>query len=300
MSKRLLIIIGVIVVILFGVGGFGAAYALSRLNQTITTSSSVATTSTTNPSSTNTGTGIGTGQANKGRSVFGVIQSLHSQTIVITMLRGNSTVNVTVSASTQYTTLDGQASFSDLKVGQTVNVIGQINTQDQALTAVRIILLPSLGRLTAINGQALTLMTFNGKVVQVNTSSTTIVYVPLGLRSIAVSAKTIKVGQILGYKGTTVSDGSVGATKLWLFGLPRLRGTVTSINGNVLTVQTVAGTSVTVNLGPDTTYIQGPLKRIPVASNIQALQVDGTVDVTTDSRPASGTSTAVLVIVVAA
>ena len=298
MSKRLLIIIGVIVVIVFGVGGFGVAYALSRLDQTATTSSSVAIIPTTNPSSTNTGTG--TGQANKGRSVLGVIQSLHSQTIVIATLRGNSTVNVTVSASTQYTTLDGKASFNDLKVGRTVNVIGQINTQDQALTAVRIILLPPVGQLTAINGQTLTLMTFESKVVQVNTSSTTIVYVTLGLRSVTVSAKTIKVGQILGYEGTTASDGSVGATRLWLLGLPRLRGTVTSINGNVLTVQTVAGASFTVNLGPDTTYIQGPLKRIPVASNMQAIQVDGTVDVTTDSRPASGTSTAVLVIVAAA
>ncbi len=216
------------------------------------------------------------------------------------MLRGNSTVNVTVSASTQYTTLDGQASFSDLKLGQTVNVIGQINPQDQALSAVRIILLPPLGRLSAINGQALTLMTFKGKVVQVNMSSTTIVYVPLGLRSVAISAKAIKVGQILGYEGTMVSNGSVSATRLWLLGLPRLRGIVTSINGNVLTIQTVAGASVTVNLGPDTTYIQGPLKRIPVASNIQASHVDDTVDVTADSRPASGTSTAVLVIVVAA
>ena len=180
-----------------------------------------------------------------------------------------------------------------------MDAIGQFNPQAQTLIALRVILLPLLGRVTAINAAALTLMTVAGKTVQLNTSSSTIVYVALGLRSIPVSSKAIAVGQILGYEGTAASDGSVGAAKLWLIGLPSARGTVTSVNSTMLTIHTAAGASITVKLGPNTTYIQGPLKKTLVASSAQAIQVGGTVAVTADRQLASGTSTAVLVIVVA-
>ncbi len=301
MSRRLLVI-GVVVVILLGAAGFGAAYALSRAGQSSTANLGpvVVPTPVIHPPSTATATGPGTGQTNNVRGVLGVIQSLNNQTIVITMLRGNRSVTVTVSVSTKYSTLESLASFSDLKIGQAVDAIGQFNPQAQTLIALRVILLPPLGRVTAINAAALTLMTVAGKTVQLNTSSSTIVYVALGLRSIPVSTKAIAVGQILGYEGTTASDGSVGAAKLWLIGLPSARGTVTSVNSTMLTIHTAAGASITVNLGPNTTYIQGPLKKTLVASSAQAIQVGGTVAVTADRQLASGTSTAVLVIVVAA
>jgi hypothetical protein len=296
MSKRVLIIIGIIVVIVLGAGGFAVAYALSQSGQQSTTSATSTgvinhAPTTTNPANT------GTGQGNRQTSLYGLIQSLNNQSFVIATLRGNRMVTVSVSPNTRYASLEGQGTFNDLKVGQAVNAIGQINTQNQTITAVRVILLPPLGRLTALKGQSLTLMTFDGKIVQVQMSSSTIVYVPLGLRSVAVSAKAIKIGQILGYEGTT-NGTSISATKLWLFGLPQFRGTITAVNATMLTVHTLAGASVTVTLTPNTTYIQGPVQKTPVASNLQALQVGGTVAVIADGRPASGMAAAVLVVVV--
>ena len=293
MSKRVLIMIGIIVVIVLGASGFGVAYALSQPGQTSITNAAAATTPTTNPANT------GTGHGNRQTSLYGLIQSLNTQTFVISTLRGNRTVTVSVGPGTRYASLEGQGAFSDLKVGQPVNVVGQINTQNQMITAVRVILLPPLGRLTAINGQSLSLMTFDGKVVQVQTSSSTIVNVPLGLRSVAVSAKAIKVGQILGYAGAA-NGASISATKLWLFGLTQFRGTITAVNATTLTVDTLAGATVTVTLTPNTTYIQGPVQKIPAASNLHALQVGGTVAVTADGKPASGTATAILIVVATA
>jgi riboflavin synthase alpha subunit len=291
MSKRVLIIIGIIVVIVLGVSGFAVAYALSQSDQQSTASATPTATSTPNPANT------GTGQGNRQTSLYGLIQSLNNQTFVIATLHGNRMVTVSVNPSTRYASLEGQGTFNDLKVGQAVNVVGQINTQNQTITAVRVILLPPLGQLTAINGQSLTLMTFDSKIVQVQTNSSTLVYVPLGLRSVAISAKVIKVGQILGYEGTT-GNASISAARLWLFGLPQFRGTVTAINGKTLTVHTLAGANMTVTLTPNTTYIQGPVQKTPVSSNLQALQVGGTVAVMADGRPASGTAAAVLVVVV--
>lgn len=293
MSKRF-IIIGIGIVILLGVSGFGVADALSQTGQPSATNSAVAATPTTNTSST---TSV-PGQGNRQTSFLGVIQSLKDQAFVIATLRGNRMVTVSVSPNTRYASLDGQRAFSDLKIGQAVNVVGQLNTQNQVLAAVRVILLPPLGKLTAINGQGLTLMMFGGKIVQVQMSSATVVYVPFGLRSVTVSSKEIKVGQVVGYDGTTASDGSVSAAKLWLIGLPQIRGTVTTINGTTLTVHTLAGATVMVTLTTDTTYVQGPLQKTAVASSLQAIKVGGTVAVTMDGRPASGTAAAVLVVVV--
>jgi Domain of unknown function (DUF5666) len=292
MSKRVMIIIGIIVVIVLGVSGFVVAYALSQSGQQSTTNVTATATSTANPANT------GTGQGLRQTSLYGLIQSLNNQTFVISTLRGSRMVTVSVNPNTHYASLEGQGTFNDLKVGQAVNVVGQYNIQNQTITAVRVILLPPLGSLTAINGQSLTLMTFDNKIVQVQTNSSTLVYVPLGLRSIVVSAKVIKVGQILGYEGVT-NGASISATKLWLFTLPQFRGTITAVNSTTLTVHTLAGANVTVTLTPDTTYIQGPVQKTPVASNLQALQVGGTVTVTADGRPASGSAEAVLVVVVA-
>ncbi len=291
MSKRVLIIMAIVVVLL-GAAGFGVAYALGQSGQASTPAT--AATVGTNPSST------GPGQRNNVRGASGVIQSLNNQTIVITLLRGKRTMNVTLSANTKYFTLEGQATFSDLKVGEAVNVVGQFDAQAQALNALRVVILPPLGQVTAINGQTLTLTTYPlHTAINVTMNNATVVYIAFGVRSIAISARAIEIGQILGYQGTTANNGSVNATKLWLIGLPQVRGTVTSVNSTTLTLQTVAGASVTINLSPNTTYIQGPLRRTPVASNAQAIQVGSTVAVATDSRPASNASTAVLVIVMA-
>jgi Domain of unknown function (DUF5666) len=232
--------------------------------------------------------------------MLGVIQSLNNQTIQLTSMRGKRVVTVTVNASTKYSTLEGQAAFSDLKVGESVDVTGLIDAQAQTFDATQVIILPPLGRVSTINGQALALATNNGTAVTVNISNSTIVYVEIAGRPVAVSAKAIEVGQVLGYEGTTASDGAVSATKLWLLGLSHVRGTVSAINGSVVTLQALSGSSMTVNLSSSTTYVQpgkAANKGILASSNIQALQVGSIVEVTTDGKVASGTATAILIII---
>lgn len=291
--KRLLIV-GVIIVVFLGIVGFGVAYALPYAQTVLAGHSQTATPSTGTPAATGN-------QKNNAHGAVGVISSLNNQTIVLKAGHGKKTLNVTVSASTKYATLEGQASFSDLKVGQMVQVMGQVNPQDQSVNALRVIIFPPVGKVSTINGQALMLTTTDGKKVQVNTSSATIVSVALEGRSIAVSAKDITVGELLGYQGTAASDGSVSAAKLWLLGLPQIHGTVSTINGNVLTLQAPNGSSYTVNLSPDTLYVQSSKSKTqgtPTPSSIQALKVGSKVNVTADSKSTGGTSTAVLVIVV--
>jgi len=295
MSRRLLIIIGVVVVVILAVGGFGVAYAVSQQNQTSTSNVTATTTPGTNPSSKNTA------KSNTTRTVVGVIQSLNTQNFVITIERRKRTLNVTVSDTTKYATLEGQASFSDLKVGQTVQVNGPVDAQAKTLTALRVVLLPPLGQVATINGQALTLTVMSdGSMVKVNTSSSTLVYVEFAGHPVPISVKAIEVNQTLGYEGTTASDGSVSAAKLWILGLPQVRGTVTAISGNVLTLQSLQGATITVNLGANTTYIQGTKSVVSgtlITTNAQAIKVGSKVDVVADSKLASGSATAVLVIV---
>jgi hypothetical protein len=63
----------------------------------------------------------------RGRKFVGTIQSLGNQTFVITLSRGSKTVTVNVDASTKYATSNGVASFTDLKVGQMVQVKGHVD-----------------------------------------------------------------------------------------------------------------------------------------------------------------------------
>lgn len=297
--KRLLIVGGIVVVFL-AIVGFGVAYALPYAQSALaghsqTSTSSAAATGTAGANSSSTGNQ----QGNNARSVEGVITSLNNQTIVLQAGHAKKTVNVTVSDSTKYATLEGQATFSDLKVGQTVQVVGQLDAQNQTVSAVRVILLPPLGKVSTVNGQALTLTTSDGKTVQVNTSSSTIVSVVLEGGSVAVSAKDIKVGELLGYQGTADSSGAVSATKLWLLGLPQLHGTVSAINGNVLTLQGANGSSYTVNLSSDTTYVQFKKSQsTSTASSMQAIKVGSKVGVIADSKAAGASTNALLVVVV--
>lgn len=67
------------------------------------------------------------------RRVIGTIQSLNGQSLVIVLTRNKKTLTVNVTAQTRYAIANGTASFSDLKVGQTVNVLGRSDLQDTSV-----------------------------------------------------------------------------------------------------------------------------------------------------------------------
>ena len=280
MSKRLLIIIGVVSVIVLGLAGFGLALALAPHSGQASTSS-VTSTSTT--------------ASTKTRNVTGVIQSLGNQSFVIKVGKGKRMMTVSVSAQTKITTVQGAGTFSDLQIGETVQVKGSVNTQSKTIDAVSVLAEPPSGTVATIKGQTFTLTTSDGKTIIVNASSSTSVYVS----TVPVSLKSIEIGQTLGYQGTTASDGSITADKLWLISLPLVRGKVTAINGNSVTLQTATAT-VTINLSPNTTYalnVKARSNSTPTPSNLQSIQVGSQLNIAEDAKSTSGTPTAVLVLI---
>ena len=281
MSKRLLIIIGVVAVLVLGLAGFALALALAPHSGQASTSNATTTPTTTTSAKT--------------RSVTGVIQTLGNSSFVIRVGKGKRTMTVNVSAQTKISTVQGAGSFSDLQVGEMVQVKGSVNTQAKTIDAVSIIAEPPSGTVAAIKGQTFTLTTSDGKTLTVNASASTSVYV----NTVPVSLKAIEIGQTLGYQGTTASDGSITAGKLWLLSLPQVRGKVTAINGNSLTLQT-ATSSVTINLSPNTTYAQrgkASSSSTPTSSSIQSIQVGSQLTIAEDAKSTSGTPTAVLVLI---
>ncbi len=116
--KRLLMIMGILCILLLGVSAYTFAILLPRAAQT-----SLATLTPT-PSGT---VPVKISSVNR---VVGTIQSLGTQTFVIVLLQEKKTVTVTVTANTTYTTPNGSATFSDLKVGEIVEVRGRADSLD--------------------------------------------------------------------------------------------------------------------------------------------------------------------------
>ena len=127
-KNRLLILVGVLLIILIGVSVYVFAILVPNATQTATADL------TPTPSATVVST-----TATKSRRVTGVIQSLSSQSLIITLNHGKKTMTINVDSQTQYTGTSGSASYSDLKVGATVVVHGHSDPQDStALLATTI------------------------------------------------------------------------------------------------------------------------------------------------------------------
>ncbi len=137
-SKRVLIIIGVVLVVLAGAISFTLAYAFSHTNQV----STVTDTPTALPSVTSNKTG-------NGACIQGVIQSLGNQSFLVAENKGKRTVTVNVNNQTTYDRHGGQASlsFTDLVVGDKVRVSveGQCNKQETTVVAQGVIVLTATG-----------------------------------------------------------------------------------------------------------------------------------------------------------
>ncbi len=143
-SKRKLLIVGVVVVVVMLAAGIGLAYAFSALGQ--------ANAANTNLSATATASTIASPTAQKPKNqhrVVGVIQSLGNQSFVLSVNQGKRTVTVAVSASTRYTNAGQAAAFSDLKVGETIAIMGTYDAATSTAQATRVVISPKVATPTA-------------------------------------------------------------------------------------------------------------------------------------------------------
>jgi hypothetical protein len=136
-SKRVFIISGVVAVVLVGTISFGLAFAFSHANQAPTTNGTVT------PISSVTSKPTGTRAC-----VVGVIQSVLSQSFVVSANQGSRIVTVNVNDQTTYSKNGSQKSLSltDLVVGDRVRVTaqGQCKRQDTTIVAQSVSVLPPI------------------------------------------------------------------------------------------------------------------------------------------------------------
>lgn len=118
--NRILMLAGVLLIILIGLSVYVFAILMPNAGQAGLTDL------TPTPSATVV-------TQTKLRRVIGTIQSLNGQSLVIVLTRNKKTLTVNVTAQTRYAIANGTASFSDLKVGQTVNVLGHSDLQDTSV-----------------------------------------------------------------------------------------------------------------------------------------------------------------------
>ena len=144
-SKRVLIISGIMAVILAGVIGFGFAYAFSQVNRASTQNA----TPTDAPTTVGSVTNVTSGQR---ACILGIVQSLSNQSFVVSANQGKRVLTVTVNDQTTYSKHGNQASssFADLAVGNRVRVTaqGQCNRKETTVVAQSIAILASTGALT--------------------------------------------------------------------------------------------------------------------------------------------------------
>jgi uncharacterized protein DUF5666 len=145
LSKRVLIISGIVAVVLAGVLGFGFAFAFSHANQ------DQASTPSDTPTTVVSVTSVTTGQR---ACVLGVVQSLSNQSFVVSANQGKRILAVTVNDQTTYAKHGSKASFSfvNLAVGDKVRVTaqGQCNRKDTTVLAQSVVVLTSIGNPGAI------------------------------------------------------------------------------------------------------------------------------------------------------
>ncbi|HEX6553454.1 MAG TPA: DUF5666 domain-containing protein [Ktedonobacteraceae bacterium] len=126
--KRLLLIIGILLILLVGVSVYTLAVLLPDTSQT-----SQSTFSTTPTQAAPT-------IVSSAQGFIGTIQSLGNQTFVIALANQKKTITVNVNDKTKYTNQNGSATFRDLKVGELVEVRGHPDSMDvTTMLAVSII-----------------------------------------------------------------------------------------------------------------------------------------------------------------
>lgn len=145
-NKRTLIIIGIVVVVVMLGAGIGLAYAFSALSQQSTTNANMSATATAAAAVPSPNSGTKSGQ----RRVTGVIQSLGSSSFVLSVNQGKRKITVAIDAQTTFRRAGKAASFRDLQVGETVVVLGTLDTSTKTMQATRVTVSPAVATPTPI------------------------------------------------------------------------------------------------------------------------------------------------------
>ena len=147
-SKRILLVIGIVVVIVMLGAGIGLAYAFNALSQQTATNANLKATATAQVSVSPT---AGTPNKNGQRRVVGVIQALNAQsfTLVVATKKAKRVLTINVSGQTTYGRVGKAATFSDLQVGETVAVLGTLDSAALSMQAARVMISPKIATPTA-------------------------------------------------------------------------------------------------------------------------------------------------------
>lgn len=147
-SKRVLIISGIVAVILAVCIGLGFAFVFSHMNQ----ASSQQVTTTEIPTVIGSTTNNSSGQR---ACIIGIVQSIRGQSFVVSANQGKRVVTVTVNDQTAYSKHGNQASsaLADLVVGNRVRITaqGQCNRKETTVMAQSVAILAVVGGLTPTN-----------------------------------------------------------------------------------------------------------------------------------------------------
>ncbi len=131
-TKRILIITGVIVAIVMLATGTGLAYAFTALGQQTAHANLNATATAVVVPSPKTGA----------HKIAGVIQSLSTTSFVVLAGKNKKAITVNVDATTKYTHTGKAAAFSDLQVGQTVAIMGTVDAKAKTVQATGVVISP--------------------------------------------------------------------------------------------------------------------------------------------------------------
>ncbi|MEO7020192.1 MAG: DUF5666 domain-containing protein [Ktedonobacteraceae bacterium] len=133
-TKRILIITGVIVAIVMLATGTGLAYAFTALGQQTAANAHLSATASAVVAVPSPKTGA--------HKITGVIQSLSTASFVILAGKNKKAITVNVDTTTKYTHTGKTAVFSDLQVGQIVAIMGTVDAKAKTVQATGVVISP--------------------------------------------------------------------------------------------------------------------------------------------------------------
>jgi Domain of unknown function (DUF5666) len=132
----------------------------------------------------------------------GTVTKISGSTLTLRTLNG--TLTVTTSASTKYSREGKQVNFAAITVGEVLQVRGARGTSKAAAsplaaTAITIEIPTVMGRVQSVSGNTITLVTSNGQLEYVTTSSATVYQ---GARNATATNASVKAGVFIVAQGT--------------------------------------------------------------------------------------------------
>jgi hypothetical protein len=149
----------------------------------------------------------------------GTVTKISGSTLTLRTLAG--TVTVTTSAATTYSREEQTAAFSAIKVGEVVAVRGdrsgtsKTDTSPIAATTITIEVPSILGRVQSVSGNTITLVTGDGQLESVLTSSVTTYH---GVRGATATSSSLKAGVYIVAEGARLDLTTINADNIEVLG----------------------------------------------------------------------------------